>query len=187
VCADFAIRKAAAKDARAIALIQVGASRAAYGAAVPPGYFDRLSESNRMSAWSEMIANQSDFEQIIVGEENSHIRGYAHFGRSRDPGVPPNVGELYSLYVDPLHWQRGLGRQLLAASLRGLASMTFDTATLWVLAANRPARGFYERFGWTANRSEKAVHGNIVEIRYRISTRQWAGSGDHKNHLRFST
>ena len=76
-----------------------------------------------------MIANQSDTERIVVGEESGAVRGYAHFGRSRDPDALPNVGELYSLYVAPLHWRRGLGKILLAASLQEPTHMTFDTAT----------------------------------------------------------
>jgi len=183
VRADLVVRNAACEHARAIAVIQVEASRAAYGAAAPPGYFDGLTVPSRMSAWSEMIANQGDVEQIIVGEENGDIRGCAHFGRSRDPGAPPNVGELCSLYVAPLHWQWGLGKRLLAASLHGLARMTFDTATLWVLAVNRRTRAFYERFGWMPDGCEKSVNLDMTEIRYRISTRRWSGSANARNHL----
>lgn len=123
-----------------------------------------------------MIANQSEVEQIIVGEDNGDVRGYAHFGRSRDPGVPANVGELYSLYVTPLHWRRGFGKRLLAGSLQGLASMTFDTATLWVLAVNRQARAFYARFGWIADACEKAASAGMTEIRYRIPTPKETGA-----------
>lgn len=143
------------------------ASRAAYAAA-PARYFDGFTVPSRISAWREMIANQSDTERIVVGEESGAVRGYAHFGRSRDPDALPNVGELYSLYVAPLHWRRGLGKILLAASLQELTHMTFDTATLWVLAVNGQARAFYERCGWWADGLEKAAHAEMTEIRYRI-------------------
>jgi len=171
-CERFIIRNAAPEHAGPIAAIQVEASRAAYSAAAPPGYFDGFTVPSRMSAWSQMIANQNDLQQIIVAEENNAIRGYAHFGRSRDPDAPPDVGELYSLYVAPLHWRRGVGKRLLHASLRGLAYMAFDTATLWVLTFNRPAGAFYERLGWMPDGCEKTDQANLTEIRYRVSTRR---------------
>jgi ribosomal protein S18 acetylase RimI-like enzyme len=168
-CGGFTIRNAAPQDVRAIAVIQVEASWAAYGAVAPPGYFDGFKVSSRVSAWSEMIAHQGGIEQIIVGEQNGEIRGYAHFGRSGDPDASPNIGELYSLYVAPRHWRRGLGKHLLAASLQGLAHMAFDTATLWVLAVNGRARAFYERSGWMVDGCDKAVGADMIAIRYRIS------------------
>jgi ribosomal protein S18 acetylase RimI-like enzyme len=121
-----------------------------------------------------MIAGRRDTEQIIVAEESGQIRGYAHFGPSRDPGAPPRTAELYSLYVAPSQWRRGFGRQLQAESLRELARMTFHDVTLWVLATNRPARAFYERFGWTADGSEKVVHPAMTEVRYRTASGRWA-------------
>jgi ribosomal protein S18 acetylase RimI-like enzyme len=115
-----------------------------------------------------------DTEQIIVAEESGQIHGYAHFGPSRDPSAPPSTAELYSLYVAPSHYRRGFGRRLLAESLRELARMTFDDVTLWVLGTNRPARAFYERFGWTADGSEKVGHPAMTEVRYRTASDQWA-------------
>jgi len=61
--------------------------------------------------------------------------------------------------------------------------MTFDTATLWVLAVNRRTRAFYERFGWMPDGCEKSVNLDMTEIRYRISTRRWSGSANARNHL----
>ena len=183
VSTSFTVRIAAPEDARTIAEIHVEASRAAYGMHLPSNYFDGFTVANRMSAWSKMIANQSEREQIIVGEGERNVCGYAHFGPSRDLGAPRNVGELYSLYVASQHWRRGFGKGLLAASLQGLARMQFDTATLWVLAANQPARTFYERFGWVADGAEKAAQRQMMEVRYRAPVRRLASSGDNRNGL----
>jgi ribosomal protein S18 acetylase RimI-like enzyme len=174
VCADFTIRNASFEDARAIAVIQVHASRAAYEAVAPPVYFNGFTVPRRIAAWKTMIAGRRDTEQIIVAEESGHIRGYAHCGPSRNPGAPPSTAELYSFYVAPSHWRRGFGRRLLVESLRELARMTFDDVTLWVLATNRSARAFYERFGWTADGSEKASHPSMTEVRYQTAVARWA-------------
>ena len=105
VCAEFTLRKASSEDARAIAVIQVQASRAAYEAVAPPGYFHGFTAPRRVAAWRTVIARRRDTEQIIVAEESGQIRGYAHFGPSRDPSAPPSTAELYSL-VAPSRWRR---------------------------------------------------------------------------------
>jgi len=161
------IRNARTDDARAIATIQVDASRAAYAGIVPHGYLERLTVEKRMSIWRQLISAPGEVEQTIVGDDGEHIQAYAHYGRSRDPSANRTTGELYSLYVAPHHWRSGFGQQLLAASIRGIAGMGFNTATLWVLAANKPARQFYERFGWVADGIAKGDEGRI-EARYRI-------------------
>jgi ribosomal protein S18 acetylase RimI-like enzyme len=165
------IRNAMADDALAIAALQVEASRAAYELFVPSGYFDGLAVGKRTAVWKQLIAAKRGDEQIIVGEEGKLLRAYAHYGRSRDPDAVKSTGELFSLYVAPAHWRCGFGQQLLAAGLRGLVSMRFDAATLWVLALNEPARRFYERSGGAADGIERGINPGISEARYWISTR----------------
>ena len=40
-------------------------------------------------------------------------------------------------------------------------------AVLWVLEANSPARGFYERCGWVADGTRRS-HAGAVAARYRV-------------------
>jgi L-amino acid N-acyltransferase YncA len=161
------IRSAAVDDAPAIAAIQVAASRAAYAPIVPADYFKDLTVPTRAAVWTQLIAGANETERIIVAEESEHVRGYAHFGQSRDLDAAEATGELYSLYVSPAKWRRGVGRQLLAASFSGLSDQGFSTATLWVLTANSQARRFYERCGWNDDGTTKGASNSSVEIRYR--------------------
>jgi hypothetical protein len=57
-CGGFTIRDAAPQHIRAIAIVQVEASLAAYDGAAPPGYFDGFTIPSRVSA-CEMIAHLS--------------------------------------------------------------------------------------------------------------------------------
>ena len=91
----------------------------------------------------------------MIGEEADCVRGYAHSGRSRDLDATGTTGELCSLYVNPNSWRCGFGRQLLTVSMRRLGDLGFNTATLWVLAANSQARRFYEQCGWGPDGTEK--------------------------------
>ena len=161
------IRNATVNDAGTIAGIQVDAWRTAYAAIIPQRHFDGFTVEKRSVVWRELITAKCGSEQIIIGEEDAQICAYAHFGRSRDPSAGQTTGELYSLYVAPDHWRRGFGRQLLAASIRGLAGAGFDMATLWVLKGNKPARQFYEQFGWGTDGVEKGNE-ERREIRYWI-------------------
>ena len=165
--APLNIRNAISDDARAIAAIQVAASRAAYADIVLPDYLKGLTVPARTAVWAQLIAAANEPERIMVGEEADCVRGYAHFGRSRDLDATERTGELYSLYVNPVSWRRGMGRQLLAASLRGLGDFGFNSATLWVLAANSQGRRFYERCGWHNDRTDKGPDTSLMVIRYR--------------------
>lgn len=65
--------------------------------------------------------------------------GFVTFGPSEDEPVDPHVGQLYAIYVDPGHWDRGHGRELFAAAVRGLTDADYGVATLWVLETNARA------------------------------------------------
>jgi ribosomal protein S18 acetylase RimI-like enzyme len=57
------------------------------------------------------------------------------------------TGELYALYVHPRHWRRGFGRALFDAAAAWLAARRRRRLLVGVLAANAPARRFYEAAG----------------------------------------
>ena len=84
---------------------------------------------------------------------------------------PPDLGELFSIYVDPDRIGTGLGAALMRPSLDAMRAAGFLAAVLWVLDANDQARRFYERFGWRPDGTvkEETLWGATVrEARYRI-------------------
>jgi ribosomal protein S18 acetylase RimI-like enzyme len=166
--APLKIRNTTVDDAPEIAAIQVAASRTAYAGIVPADYLKGLTVPTRAAAWAQLIATANEPERIMVGEEADCVRGYTHFGRSRDLDATETTGELYSLYVNPISWRREVDRELLAVSCSGLGDSGFNTATLWVLAANRQARCFYERCGWNSEGTEKGLDDSLIDIRYRL-------------------
>src|SRR5262249_22273593 len=80
---DLTIRDAEARDARAIAAIQVNASRVAYA-----GIFSTVSSTmtveSRIPVWQDLIAVAGGQQRLLVAEESAEICGYAHFGPTRD-------------------------------------------------------------------------------------------------------
>jgi GNAT superfamily N-acetyltransferase len=80
-----------------------------------------------------------------------------------------------ALYVDPDHWDRGVGRALLEDARARLAKHGFGQARLWVFAGNDRAERFYQHDGWTPDgrRREDEVWGvAVTEIGYRRSLRR---------------
>lgn len=56
-------------------------------------------------------------------------------------------GQVDALYVMPSHQRQGVGRRLLSASFEALRSAGASHVRIVVLAANAPARRFYESVG----------------------------------------
>ena len=80
------------------------------------------------------------------------------------------VGEIYSIYVRPDLYRRGIGGKLLRHAIRDLAGRGYAEAVLWTLETNAGARRFYERVGWQADGAAKLDHldgFDLHEVRYR--------------------
>jgi len=167
------IRPAQQRDAAAIALIHVRTWQAAYRGQLPDGFLKSLDTEieQRTARWERSIANAASRGQVqLVVEDGDRVVGFVTFGPSEDDPAEPHVGEVYAIYVDPGHWDRGYGRDLFAAAVRGLTVAGFRAATLWVLATNARARRFYEAAGWVADGAKKTERRGDVElheIRYR--------------------
>jgi ribosomal protein S18 acetylase RimI-like enzyme len=162
-----AIRRAMPSDASAMGQIHIRAWRAAYRGQMPDSYLDGLSERDRTRMWSEILGEEDESRLVLVVEEERQVVGFGAMGPASDP---PGAGELYSINVDPDHWGRGCGRQLLDAAERGLAERGFEQAVLWVLPGNARALGFYRSAGWGpdgAERTTDVLGVEVFEIRYR--------------------
>ena len=73
------------------------------------------------------------------------------------------IGEIDVLYVRESHQGQGIGRRLVQAVAAHLAEMGMTTLHIGVLAANRPARGFYEALGGRVVEERLFVEGGFAE------------------------
>ncbi|WP_326569185.1 GNAT family N-acetyltransferase [Amycolatopsis rhabdoformis] len=171
-----AVRPAVVADAPGIAHVHVASWQAAYAGLIPDDFLAGLSTSAREGFWTQTLATPQARHSVLVAETpDGTIAGFAASSPSRDDDATPDTGELASIYLLPEFWSRGYGRTLHAHALTALAT-DFPTATLWVLAGNTRARGFYERTGWTLDgrtKVESVANGTVTleEVRYRISPR----------------
>jgi GNAT superfamily N-acetyltransferase len=115
----------------------------------------------------ELLADA--YVRILVADGGEELLGHATFGTSRDFDAPVSVGEVRSFFVRPSAWRRGVGKELMAAALGGLAELGFARATLWSFDANERANAFYEASGFARDGAERReeVWAEILEVRYR--------------------
>ena len=169
----MSIRPAQPRDAAEIARIHVRTWQAAYRGQLPEHYLKSLDAEiqQRTARWMMFIASAQSLHRVqLVAQELDKVVGFVTFGPSVDEPEDPAIGQVYAIYVDPSSWDRGHGRDLFAAAVRGLTDAGFVAATLWVLDTNERARRFYEAAGWAADgatKTERRGDVELHEVRYR--------------------
>ena len=95
----------------------------------------------------EIAAGKGLRECIYVAvDEDGEIIGLA-MGGLADADELPQIGAIYALYVRMSHQGRGVGRRLVQAVAADLAQHGMTALQIGCLAANAPARRFYEALG----------------------------------------
>lgn len=147
------IREASPDDVPALANVEVDTRRTAYRGIYPDAVLDALSYEETAERWAAILAAQAARGQFtyVVEQPAGQVVGYAS-GTPRlpshaEPALAPYAGELGRLYVLPARQGKGLGRLLTRAVAGRLAGAGMRSMLVTVLAANAPARGFYEALG----------------------------------------
>ena len=100
----------------------------------------------RLRAW-QAARSASETVQLVADDEDGVPVGFVVTGAAE--GGDNRTAELYTLEVARDHWGCGAGCDLLATAVDQLSRAGFDRAVLWIDSANRGARRFYERHGWS--------------------------------------
>jgi len=161
------IRVAERADAAEVARVHVATWQVAYGNVFAPELLAKLDAGARTAQWQRILAARENHDLVAV--EHGRVVGFASLGPSRDTDAASH-GELYALYVHPLHWGTGVASDLMAAAVEALQEAGFAEAILWVLEANPRARRFYEREGWRHDggvRELEFLGRPASEVRYR--------------------
>ncbi len=194
------IGRATAQNAAAIARVYVDTWRATYPGLLPDRVLLGLSYDRQRADWSWLIRNRGQAMPVLVAAEIGHgVVGFASCGAGRPTsrpaagpfaltpltftlsqaggqgagslgGISGDLGEVFTLYVRPEFQERGIGRQLLAASFAALCERGFARAMVWVLSQS-PSRFFYERMGAQrmAERREGLWGVDVDEVAYAWS------------------
>jgi len=140
------VRPATLRDAKAIAQIHVSAWQDAYKGLLPETALDSLSVQKRQAFWREAIDLCEP--QVMVAHIDGELMGFVGFDRSRDKGTPSTTGEIWAMYADPVHWDKGVGLALWDAARDGLQEEGCTKVTLWTWLRNERGLGFFEKAGF---------------------------------------
>jgi len=120
--------------------------RVAYDGIVPSEYLAALSVDQRETMWRTAVERGTP--RILVARTNASVVGWIAYGRCRDDGSGPDVGEIWAIDAAPTAWSTGVGQALWKAACRDLQEQGYRSVTLWVIRDNARAIRFYERSGF---------------------------------------
>lgn len=149
------IRVAREADALAMGKLMVATYLAAHRDQMPAQAW-----AKRVEEWTPEVSAQGwarTLREIAVGEgpreciyvaveEGGELAGLA-MGGPAEADTLPQTGAVYALYVQERHQGQGLGRRLVQTVAADLVTHSMTTLQIGCLAANAPARRFYEAIG----------------------------------------
>lgn len=117
-----------------------------YSGLMPPQFVDALTLQQTVS-WAHSWP-----QNTLVLKEGDQVIGFSCFGDSDDSGSG-KTGEVIALYVLQEYQGRGLGLELMKATMDRLADK--PEVILWVLKGNEKAIRFYRRYGFHFDKTER--------------------------------
>jgi ribosomal protein S18 acetylase RimI-like enzyme len=142
--AAISVRLAKPDDADGIARVYIESWHDAYAAVLPMRLLCAMTPRGQASRWRQAIRARGE-AVFVAQDERRGIVGMASCGRSRDRALPFD-GEIYTLYVDPTFYGRGIGRALLSSAFGWMTDREYESCVIWAHAKNN-ARFFYEKMG----------------------------------------
>jgi ribosomal protein S18 acetylase RimI-like enzyme len=165
---NYDVRAAEAGDAAPITDVHAASAHAAYEGVVEAAPKTPPLEQRR-AFWRDAIEYGEPLLQVAT--DGDRVIGFVGYDRSRDPKSKPTTGEIWALYVDPAHWDRGAGLALWDAAREGLTEEGCTEVTMWVPLCNQRALRFAELAGFKRelNTAKTALVGGVKleEIRLR--------------------
>ena len=157
------IRAADARDAAAIARVHIDSWRTAYRGLVPNRYLSELSYDESERTWHRILAVVSESRLVVAHVDGAGVVGFALGGpgRARDPVDPAYTGELWGIHILEAYQRRGIGRALVRAVARWLATQGMHSMFVWFLQ-DAPARHFYEVLGGRRLQTKQIEIGGAV-------------------------
>jgi ribosomal protein S18 acetylase RimI-like enzyme len=139
----LSLRQARPSDAADLARIYIESWQDTYAGILPHSLLCAMSLKTHTLRWQHQL--RAPGVVIVAEDRNQGVVGLASLGGARDPGLGFE-GEVYTLYVDPAFFGRGVGRKLLHGAFTALKERKFHSCLIWSHARNN-ACYFYEAMG----------------------------------------
>lgn len=162
-------RRATTEDAAGIAKVHIDGWQRAHEDLVPEAYLACKSSLGREEFWREELELEAVDRKPWVALDGDRVIGFADGGIARDDDLDAGTGEVYTLFVTPECWEKGIRSRLVDHVSRDLRSHDFQRVVFWVLEADETMRAFAEYVGWKADgsvREEDCGGASVTELRY---------------------
>jgi L-amino acid N-acyltransferase YncA len=142
---SLTIRLAKPADAAEVARVYIESWHDTYPGVVPTALLRAMTPRGQTARWNSTIRAQTREAVLVAENDKLGVIGMASLGPARDRDLGFD-GEIYTLYVDPGHFDRGVGRALLTGGFQLLRQRGYHSCVIWAHAKNN-ARFFYEAMG----------------------------------------
>jgi RimJ/RimL family protein N-acetyltransferase len=162
-------RRATIADATGIAQVHIDGWQRAYAELVPEEYLRCKSSRGREEFWLEELKLEAAERKPWIALDGERVIGFADGGIARDDDLDARTGEVYTLFVTPECWEKGIRSRLVGHVARDLRDHDFQRAVFWVLEADEVMRAFAEYVGWRPDghtREEDCAGVTVTELRY---------------------
>jgi predicted N-acetyltransferase YhbS len=141
----LSIRVARPKDAAEVARIYIESWHDTYPAVLSRQMLCAMTPQGQTARWNAAIRAQKRENVLVAEDAKAGLVAMASLGPARDKSLGYD-GEVYTLYVDPNYFGRGVGKTLLQGCFVALAQRGHTSCVIWAHAKNN-ARFFYETMG----------------------------------------
>ncbi len=139
------VRRGRASDAKVLAEIFRDSWRLTYGGIIPHQHLESMISRRGPKWWGGAVRSRESLLVLCVSRE---VVGYATLGLSRTRGrIGKAEGEIYEIYLAPLHQGQGLGEHLFEGARHALELRGHAGLIVWSLEDNQAALDFYWRRG----------------------------------------
>ena len=139
------VRRGRSSDAKVLSEIFRDSWRLAYGGIIPHQHLENMIARRGPKWWTSAVRSRESLLVLSVARE---VVGYATLGLSRTRGrIGKAEGEIYEIYLSPVHQGQGLGEHLFEGSRHSLELRGHAGLIVWSLADNHGALDFYWRRG----------------------------------------
>jgi ribosomal protein S18 acetylase RimI-like enzyme len=140
--ASCEVRRGSLSDAAALSEIFRTTWSQAYRGIIPHLHLESTIRRRTPEWWATTIKSGSG---VLVLQVGGAVVGYATFGVARVRG--PQEGEIFEIYIAPIHQGSGFGEHLFEACRHQLDARQLCGLVVWALADNTNAIDFYWRRG----------------------------------------
>lgn len=140
------IRPATPADASAIAQVRIDAWRTTYKGMIPDAYLAAMKVEDSKALWKKILSAGPNSASVFVAANAGGVVGFAAGNMLAEPKHGLDA-ELSAAYLVRDAQRAGIGHRLVATVAAAQRAHGATGLIVWVIAANKAARAFYEKLG----------------------------------------